>query len=366
MTLVKDVKHQILGVWVSKQTDAEGLQPAVARVGSHQKQRVTLRDVGQAVGVSAKTVSNVIRGQGWVSEPVRAQVLAAIDELGYRPNLAARQLRSGESGMVALIVPTLKEPYFAELASSFEAAAREHGKTVLVSQTDGHREREIAAIEGNQLPGLDGIVLSPLSLTVQDLEARRSAAPLVLIGEYGELLADEQTVHVGINNVKAARDATQYLLQRGNRRIGVVGFQDDTTQTTSQMRFEGYRQALDEVGVEVNPALIGKVGRFNRAEGAQAVRTLIESGSQFDSLFCFSDSLAFGALHTLATLGEHLGGPVELIGFDNIEEGRFASPAFNTVDVAQEEVSQRVLKILISGDMNPRHIEVPHRVIERT
>jgi DNA-binding LacI/PurR family transcriptional regulator len=102
--------------------------------------RVTLADIAAQVGVSSKTVSNVVNGTGWVGAEVRARVEAAIEELGYRPNLAARHLRSGTSGVLALVLPSLAEPYFAELAAVFVDAAQARGLTVLVAQT-GARSR---------------------------------------------------------------------------------------------------------------------------------------------------------------------------------------------------------------------------------
>ncbi|WP_187994504.1 LacI family DNA-binding transcriptional regulator [Schaalia sp. JY-X159] len=343
--------------------------------------RVTLRDVAAKVGVSPKTVSNVVNSQGWVSEPVRNAVLAAIEELGYHPNFAARQLRSGTSGMIALVVPNLREPYFAEFASSFVAAAQSRGLTVLVSQSDGNRDRECAAIEGHSLPGLDGIVLSPLELTAADLRVRRSNAPLVLIGEYGEALLGEGVPHVGIDNVAAARAATAHLISKGCRRIAAIGCQIDQTQATSRLRLSGYREALDQAGIAFEPTMLGFVERFNRAEGSQAVRRLIDSGVQFDGLFCFSDSMAFGAIHTLSTSGISVPDDVCVIGFDNIEEGQYSYPAFDTVDPAADIASNKILDLLANAgsrgsqsletsdgsgkSLEEGHIEVPYRVLAR-
>lgn len=341
--------------------------------------RVTLRDVAGVVGVSPKTVSNVVNSQGWVSETVRQQVLAAIDELGYRPNLAARQLRKGSSGIVALVVPSLREPYFAEFASSFVSAAQERSLTVLVSQSDGDRDEEIKAIEGHSLPGLDGIVLSPLALTMNDLEQRKSKAPLILIGENGESLRGPGRVHIGIDNVKAARAATEHLLKNGRRRIAVIGHQEDQTQATSRLRMVGYRQALEEAGVPFDPDLVGTVDKFNRAEASRAIRSLIESGTEFDGLFCFSDSMAFGAIHSLSALGVKIPEEVAVVGFDNIEEGRHSYPVFDTIDPGADHASQLILDALKTGasasgieagvsteaDGLPEHLEVPFRVVAR-
>ena len=134
--------------------------------------RTTLKDVGDHVGVSAKTVSNVINGTGWVRDDLKIRVREAIDELGYRPNSAARQLRSGRSGMVALAIPDLSQPYFAELASAIVAAAADRSITVLINQTNGQADAERRISDGVGIPVMDGLILSPLALTASDLADR--------------------------------------------------------------------------------------------------------------------------------------------------------------------------------------------------
>ena len=145
--------------------------------------RPTLKDVAERVGVSAKTVSNVVNGTGWVADDLKARVREALVEVGYRPNAAARHLRNGKSGMIALAVPELSQPYFAELASAIVRAASERSITVMVNQTDGDPENERIITEGIDAPAMDGLILSPLALSAADLEGRRDKTPLVLLGE---------------------------------------------------------------------------------------------------------------------------------------------------------------------------------------
>ena len=133
---------------------------------------VGLKDVAAHAGVSIKTVSNVVNGAR-VLPDTRARVEAAIAELGYRPNLSARSLRSGRTGVIALAVPDLTSPYFAELARSVITAAESRGWTVLVDQTDGARERELLVLEGIRSPLIGGAIFSPLALGSEDRAARR-------------------------------------------------------------------------------------------------------------------------------------------------------------------------------------------------
>lgn len=328
--------------------------------------RVRLVDVAARVGVSAKTVSNVVNGTGMVSAEVRARILEVIDELGYRPNLAARQLRIGTSGLVGLIMPDLREPYFAEFASNFFSAAQRRSLTVLVSQTHGERETERLLCEGIGLPALEGLVMSPLALTPGDVADRKSTVPLVLIGEHGESLINDRVAHVGVDNTSAAAAATRFLLDAGRRRIAVIGVQERGSTATSRMRFAGYRKALDEAGVPFDERLVGVVSDFNRAQGSDAANRLVEQGVDFDGLFCFSDSMAFGALHSLATHGVRVPDQVTVMGFDDIEEGRYSIPPFASVSVNSRVAVDLILDIVtgVASARSGRHL-VPFEVVER-
>jgi DNA-binding LacI/PurR family transcriptional regulator len=315
--------------------------------------------------VSTKTVSNVVNGTGWVGAAVREEVLEAIRELGYRPNLAARQLRGGSSGLLALCVPTLSEPYFAEFASEFVDAARERGLTVLVTQSRGQRAVELAMLESENLPALDGLVFSPLALTPDDTAARRSTVPLVLIGEHGETLASDTIAHIGSDNVAAAEAATALLISRERRRIAVIGLQSDEFDTP-RMRYEGYQRALASAGIPLDPALLVHVDRYTRAEGSHAIETLLERGVEFDAVFCFNDTLAFGALYTLGVHRISVPDQVQVMGYDNIEEGGYIVPSLSSVDPGVASACGLILDVL-SGPVENRvgHIAVPFHVVER-
>lgn len=329
-------------------------------------QRVRLVDIAERVGVSTKTVSNVVNDTGWVSDPVKARIREVIEELDYRPNLAARQLRGGPSGMIALCVPGLAEPYFAEFASRLVDEAKRRRTTVLITQSGGDHRVERAMLEGDGLPALDGLVLSPLALTPQDMSTRRSDVPLVLIGEHGEKLSTETITHVGPDNAAAAEAATRYLLAQGRRRIAAIGLQDETGDT-AHVRYAGYRRALERAGLEPDPELLVTVDRYNRAEGSRAIEELLQRGARFDGVFCFNDSLALGALHTLAVHGIGVPGDVMVMGFDNIEEGRFTVPPLPSVDPGIDDASTLILDILLT----PEHarggrVTVPFSLADRT
>ncbi len=314
-----------------------------------------LIDVARRVGVSAKTVSNVVNGTGNVSSAVRDRVLEAVRDMGYQPNAAARTLRTGRSGLVALGIPDLREPYFAELASVFFDVAAERGLGVIVAQTKGERAAERGVIEGVGMPPLDGILFSPLSVTSGDLEARQSTTPLVLVGEHGQTIASDRSPHVGVDNESAAESAADFLMDRGRTRLAVVGAQAEESRATAHQRLEGYRTAIAGRGLELDDRLIGWVPLFGRSEGIDATREIIASGVPFDGLFCFNDSLAFGALHALGGAGLAVPDDVLVVGFDNIDETQYSRPPLASVDPSIRTMCHQVLDLIEESHTNGRH-----------
>jgi DNA-binding LacI/PurR family transcriptional regulator len=327
-----------------------------------------LKDVAARAGVSIKTVSNVVNGYVHVAPETRARVQAAIDALGYVPNLAARQLRSGRSGVIALAVPELQSPYFAEIAGLIVKAAERRSWTVLIDQTDGQAERERNLVAGLRRHAIDGLIFSPLALAGEDL-AQRTDTPMVLLGErvwHGP--AD----HVAIDNMAGAADATGHLAALGRRRIAAIGVQEAPSAVTAHQRLAGYRAALDRAGLPRDPALEAAVDSFHRADGAAAMARLLDSGAPPDAVFCFNDLLALGAIRTLLSRGVAVPGDVAVIGFDDIEDGRFSTPTLSTVAPDAPRIAQLAVELLAErlGDGPgaagaPRELRVDHRLVVR-
>ena len=329
---------------------------------------VRMKEVASRAGVSVKTVSNVVNGYLHVAPSTRERVQQAIDEMGYRPNLSARSLRSGRTGIIAVAVPRLDEPYFAELAAAVIAVADERGCTVLVDQTDGLREREQLAVAGIRPDLIDGLILSPLALDADDLLAPSHASPpLVLLGERISATSHD---HVAIDNVAAARLATEHLLSLGRTRVAAVGTMDAVTAQTARLRSTGYRQAVAAVGRTVLPGHEQEVAGFTREAGARAADRLLDLPEPPDAVFCFSDVLALGALHALHQRGVRVPEDIAVIGVDDIAEARFSTPTLSTVaqdvgDIARLAVDALLQRLSGGADEPPQEVTVPHRLLVR-
>lgn len=317
--------------------------------------------------VSVKTVSNVANGYRHVSAETRRRVEETIAELGYRPNMAARSLRSGRSNVIALAVPFLDMPYFAEIAQHIVRAAAERGWIVLIDQTDGNHERERVAVAGIRDHLIDGLIVSPLTLTAEDLAQRVDATPLVLLGERVHHVS---TDHVLIDNVAAAREATLHLVEIGCTRIAAIGAQQDDVGFTAQLRLEGWRDALSESGLPVDARRIAAGEGWRRADGVTAMARILNAGAPPDGVFCFNDLLALGALRELSRRGIRVPDDIAIVGFDDIDDGRFSTPTLTTISPDKAAIARLAVEIVAhhlgdDAELQPQEMFAPYRLIKR-
>ncbi|MFI2426259.1 LacI family DNA-binding transcriptional regulator [Streptomyces sp. NPDC018955] len=326
-----------------------------------------LKEVAERAGVSMRTVSNVVRGTGRFSEATRERVLRAVEELGYRPNTAARRLRTGRSGVLLLAVPELTMPYWAELAGHLLREAAAHGCTLLVEVTGGRPEAELEIALGRTDPLVDGIILSPLALDDRAAVRAPDPVPLVLLGER---VHDLPCPHITVDNTGAAREATAHLLARGRRRIAVVGRQTAPHAATSATRLTGHRQALEAAGLAYDETLAPPVAAYHRADGAAAAHALLDLPEPPDAVFCFADTLAEGVLHAARERGLPVPGDLAVVGFDDIEAARYTAPPLTTVAPDKRELARLAVTALLEGidgarTPRPRVLRAGHRLVVR-
>ncbi|MER7722739.1 LacI family DNA-binding transcriptional regulator [Streptomyces sp. NPDC096323] len=315
-----------------------------------------LKDVAARAGVSVRTVSNVVSGSAPVADATRVRVQAVLDELGYRPNLAARNLRAGRTGLIGLAIPELYSPYFGELASLLVAAAQQRSWTVVIDQTFGDPEAERRFFEGTGGRLVDGLIISPWALGPEELRADARNMPVVLLGErHPQGLADR----VAVDNVLAAEEATTHLLQGGRRRIAAIGVQPHLRNETARQRLEGYHRALRRAGLPFDPVLERPVEALHRQDGAQAMASLLRIDVRPDAVFAFSDELALGALHVAHERGLRVPEDLAIVGFDGIEDARYSYPPLTTVAPDKKQIAERALQCLGDRIHSPAATTVP-------
>jgi DNA-binding LacI/PurR family transcriptional regulator len=311
----------------------------------------TLRDVALLAGVSPRTVSNVVNGYAPVTERTRRKVERALEKLDYRPNVLARNLATGRSGQIAVVVPYLDTPYFSELLQGIIPRARERGWNVLIDQTDGDpaHERELIR-RGARAFAFDGMILSPLGLAQEALGDRDPTLPLVVLGER---TSDGTFDHVGIDDVAASREATAHLIGLGRRRIAAIGDQPYATGEAAQLRTRGFRLAHADAGLAVDESLVVRRPRFNRADGAHAMTQLLARSDPPDAVFCYSDLVALGALRAVVRAGLRVPEDIALIGYDDIEEGRYSNPTISTISPDKAAIAATAVDRLLQRITSP-------------
>jgi len=330
----------------------------------------TMRDVARLAGVSVKTVSNVVNEFPHVSAGTRRRVHAAIEQLGYRMNHSARSLSRGRTGLVSLAVPQLRLPYFAELADAVIAAAEERGLRVLIEQTGGVRDRELAVLDGDDRRMTDGLILAPIALRTSDRPLLRADPPLVLLGE--RQLTDAVD-HVTMANRDGARAVTEHLLATGRRAIALVGTFEPGEEGAGSLRTRGFLDALGAAGLAYDERRTGAALDWTREAGAAAMADVLARDVGIDAVLALNDALALGAMRALFEAGVRVPEDVAVAGFDDIREAAFARPGLTTVQPGLAQIARTAVELLLdqvdartTGRLHvPRHDEVGCTLVVR-
>lgn len=330
--------------------------------------RPSIKDVAELAGVSWKTVSNVIHHPDRVRPENRERVEQAIAQLDYRVSVAGRQLRQGRSRVITLAIPDIASAYFAQLSREIIRRAADAEHSVLIDDTDGDVDRERNAATGYSVQFADGVILSASSLDTAALARLRPHNPVVVLGELDltqpatDLLFDR----VAIDNIAAAREVTDHLLDTGRRRLVFLG-SPATDRGTGHLRQQGFLAALAERGIQ--PVTLWQLPSWGRGEGHTATAALLQSGMEVDAVVCGNDLLAIGALRAIREAGRTVGEDIALTGWDDTEEGRFAHPCLTTVAHDLEALARAAVGLLlrrIEGSTEPATLQtVPHQLVVR-
>lgn len=329
--------------------------------------RVRLVDVAERVGVSIKTVSNVVHDHPHVAPELRRRVQQAIDELGYRPNVTARRLVTGRTGMIALAVPEMDHPYFSELSRCIAEVATTLGLRVIIEQTLGEPAAETAVLEDREQGLVDGVIFHPVSMGTLQIARLNPDTPLVLLGETAAPVTAD---HVMIDNRLAAAQGTQLLLEQGRRRVAFLGIVDDDATGSTALRLLGYQEALIAAGAPLDTALVLPVGGFGVDDAYVGMRRALEAGIPIDAVLCRDDRFAIGALRAIAEHGARVPDDIAVVGWDDTQLATSSTPTLTSVSPDKVALAREALTLLIDrigGHTGiGRHRIVPHEIIERS
>jgi LacI family gluconate utilization system Gnt-I transcriptional repressor len=328
--------------------------------------RTTLSDVAQRSGVSAVTVSRVLRHPEMVSNELRAKVERAVAELGYIPNRLASALASARTHIIGVVVPSLTNGVFADYLRALHDIFLPAGFQIIVSNarySDEEEERAIATLLGHHpeamiVAGIDQTPRARALLT-------NAGIPIVQTMEITDTPID---INIGVSQRGAGAAATRYLYDLGHRRIGQISARLDPR---SRRRIEGYRQVMDEVGIDDSELLATTPRPSTVRLGAELFAELFGRNPDMEALFCCNDDLALGALFECHRRGIAVPSDISIIGFNDLEFCASAFPSLSTVAIPRYEMAARSANITLdlirgSGERpRERRIDLGFRVVAR-
>lgn len=326
----------------------------------------TSAEVARRAGVSRTTVSFVLNGvlNRGISEATRARVLAVAEELGYRPNIAARTLAGGASATVGLVMPQAAHLYddvfLAHLVGSINEACHRAGLKMLIESTDGEGREPGGFVDLVRSRRIDGLIVVNLRRSEHDHLRQIAAAgiPLVVLGSGRDGTGDFHTL--GTDNHRGATLAVNHLLDLGHRCIAHVGFAPSEFHSVSG-RESGWRDALLARGLAPEPSWVAHAD-ISAESGWRATRELLARGVPFTALFVGNDTVAFGALRALREAGRRVPEDVAVVGYDDLPLAPFAEPPLTTVrtdPIAHGHEAMALLLALMAGQGG----EAAHREI---
>jgi len=335
--------------------------------------RVTIKEIAQMAGVSPSTVSRVLSGSSRISADTTERVRDIMRRMHYRPNQLARSLVSRKHTIVAVALPSaaqtsLSDPFFYDVLRGISVGAAREGYHVLLSTGSGgapgvEDDGAVELMHGGIVGGVILLTSKVEDETVESLLFHRF--PFVVLGHP---VRDNQIHWVDNDNVAAGRVVTEYLLSHGRRRIAFVGLDPHYRMTVD--RCAGYRKAQEAAGFStIPPAFLLEVPYGDTRVEPSRFRAAFAGPDRPDAVVCVNDLLALEVMRALAALGLRVPEDVSVIGFNNIQAGRFSTPPLTTVEVDAERLGQAAFGLLLRAlnqpDAEAARELVPFRIVER-
>jgi LacI family transcriptional regulator len=337
-------------------THEQDPDPRPAHVRSRSLRRSRITDVADLAGVSMKTVSRVVNGEAGVLPETRERVENAVRQLGFVPDSRARSLKRGGTDTIGILIDAISDPFFAALVSAVEELALEHGLSVLFASTgyDGAREREqLARLTGDRLRGL---IVAPVEVSSAELDLLRHRFPVVCVDR-----SRENIDSIVVDDFGATVEAMREFLALGHRRIGFIG--EKTPYPTVGTRFDAYRAALDEAGVEFDETLVVAQGRHREEH---SVADLLARPDAPTAVFCATSPAAIATINAIGADGLRM---PAMISFGDFEFAGVFTPGISCVDQDPRRIGEatfrRLVELVDDPAAPPEHVVVPTHLIRR-
>ncbi len=315
------------------------------------KTRVSIKDIAAQAGVSHSTVSRALQGTGRMSEETRARILALAEEMGYTPDALAQSLVRGRTKTVGVVVTTIADPFVAGIIDGIEEVAGRAGYTVLLAASHMDPEREMQVVENLHQRRVDAVIVTASRVGSHYSEhLQRFGVPIVLVNN---MMEGEYLYAITCDQETGARLATEHLLALGHRRIAYVG--SSTREHSSHLRERGYRMALQDAGVTMDPDLVYMPSQDQDvAVGKQALAHLWPLHPT--AIFAYNDLTAIGVMIAARERGIRIPQDLSIVGFDDIEATQFVCPPLTTVRQPREAMGRAAMQMTLDL-LHNKHIQ---------
>lgn len=324
--------------------------------------RITMDEIAKLAGVSKATVSRVLNdSECGVGEQTRVRVKKIAEELGYSVEQTGKKKNVSFTRYIALILPDITNPFFADLAKSVEDSLRRKGYSLVLANTDFSEDNEAAQIRELMVKRLEGILLVPSGIRAREEHdlPRRYQIPMVLVDRKLEGISDIPGVYS--NNEYASVISCEHLIRKGARDI--VFISGPLNVSTSIERFEGYKAVLAQHSIPFRPEMC-RHGSYTVESGYNAVLELERSGISYSAILAANDLMALGALKAVREFGYRVPEDVQIIGFDNIEFSQYCEPSLSTMQQPTFDMGAKAVELL-TGIIEKRDPVQPERLIPK-
>lgn len=315
----------------------------------------TIYQVSELAGVSLATVSRVMNNNARVSETTRNKVLAAMEQLGYRPNSIAQSLASNRSNSVGILVSELHGPFYGEMLSGIENECRAAGKHVIIAAGHSEEASEIDGIEFLISRSCDALILHVEAVS-DDYLVKLAAGniPIVLINRYIPQLEDNC---ICLNNELGGYLATKQLLAQGHTQLAYIS--GPMWKSDAKDRYAGHLRAMAEAGIRFDAELFAQ-GDFQDSSGSSCMQQLLAKGRPFTALVCANDEMAAGAMEVAREHGLQVPQQLSIIGFDNLILARYIHPKLTTIDYPIGEMGRMAARWVLKNIYQQQALQLKH------
>ncbi|ENK3110522.1 transcriptional regulator [Vibrio alginolyticus] len=306
----------------------------------------TMKDIAKLAGVSTSTVSHVINKTRFVSEEISERVNNAAKELNYyAPSALARSLKVNRTKTIGMLVTTSTNPFFGEVVKGVERSCYQKGYSLILCNTEGDNERMRQSINTLLQKRVDGLILMCSSLEGEriDVFERYPDIPVVVM-DWGPMLFTSDKIQD--NSLRGGYLAAKYLIDCGHTEIGCIT--GPLIKHQAQMRYEGYKRAMNEAGLEFNVNWIIE-SDFECEGGYQAFKKMAQRGALPSSIFVSNDMMAMGVINAANELGIKVPDDLSIIGYDDIHIAKFMSPSLTTIHQPKYRLGQAAVETLVRG-----------------